>query len=136
MNEALARGPVGCIFVRDRVIIAKVRNRTNELRNVTRHAELEIIAQFSLRCQSCPTLYVMVEPRADNDKFGEYGKSWGTNNIYHPVHSVYKAAGAYQREETNMTLRRFYIMENKNAFVPKLKVNRVLKTEILLTNAG
>lgn len=55
--------PVGCVFVRDSVIIAKARNRTNELRNVcdlsfffisrqivhmqvpqaTRHAELEAI---------------------------------------------------------------------------------------------
>lgn len=54
--------PVGCVFVRDNKIIAKARNRTNELRNVcistfkpvifpntkhqyqaTRHAELEAI---------------------------------------------------------------------------------------------
>jgi tRNA(Arg) A34 adenosine deaminase TadA len=27
--------PVGCVFVRDNEIIAKARNRTNELRNVT-----------------------------------------------------------------------------------------------------
>ena len=35
-EEALAAGevPVGCIFVRDGKIIAKARNRTNELRNV------------------------------------------------------------------------------------------------------
>jgi hypothetical protein len=35
-EEALAAGevPVGCIFVRDKTIIAKARNRTNELRNV------------------------------------------------------------------------------------------------------
>lgn len=26
--------PVGCVFVRDGVAIAKARNRTNELRNV------------------------------------------------------------------------------------------------------
>jgi len=35
--------PVGCVFVRDDKIIAKARNRTNELRNATRHAELEAI---------------------------------------------------------------------------------------------
>lgn len=36
-EEALAAGevPVGCIFVRDRAVIAKARNRTNELRNVS-----------------------------------------------------------------------------------------------------
>jgi tRNA-specific adenosine deaminase 2 len=61
-EEALAAKevPVGCVFVRDNKIIAKARNRTNELRNVspppsskhrtlipktqaTRHAELEAI---------------------------------------------------------------------------------------------
>jgi len=35
--------PVGCVFVRDGKIIAGARNRTNELRNATRHAELEAI---------------------------------------------------------------------------------------------
>jgi tRNA(Arg) A34 adenosine deaminase TadA len=36
-EEALAVGevPVGCVFVRDGEIIAKARNRTNELRNVS-----------------------------------------------------------------------------------------------------
>jgi hypothetical protein len=35
-EEAMKAGevPVGCVFVRDGVIIAKARNRTNELRNV------------------------------------------------------------------------------------------------------
>lgn len=35
-EEALEAGevPVGCVFVRDGAIIAKARNRTNELRNV------------------------------------------------------------------------------------------------------
>lgn len=35
-EEALANGevPVGCVFVRDGVIIGKARNRTNELRDV------------------------------------------------------------------------------------------------------
>jgi len=35
-EEALAAGevPVGCVFIRDHTIIAKARNRTNELQNV------------------------------------------------------------------------------------------------------
>ena len=35
-EEALAANevPVGCVFVRNGLIIAKARNRTNELRNV------------------------------------------------------------------------------------------------------
>lgn len=36
-EDALAASevPVGCVFVRDGAIIAKARNRTNELRNVS-----------------------------------------------------------------------------------------------------
>lgn len=36
-EEAMQAGevPVGCVFVRDGAIIAKARNRTNELRNVS-----------------------------------------------------------------------------------------------------
>ncbi|KAF9650153.1 tRNA specific adenosine deaminase [Thelephora ganbajun] len=44
-EEAMAAKevPVGCVFVRGNKIIARARNRTNELRNATRHAELEAI---------------------------------------------------------------------------------------------
>lgn len=78
-EEAMGAGevPVGCVFVRDGRVIAKARNRTNELRNSTRHAELEaidfILAEPSLTPQnltweaqstalSTTTLYVTVEP--------------------------------------------------------------------------
>lgn len=74
--------PVGSVFVRDGEIIAKGRNRTNELMNATRHAELEAIDEilskhppkepnFALNPHGCPegdnpfkdtTLYVTVEP--------------------------------------------------------------------------
>lgn len=74
--------PVGSVFVRNGEIIAKGRNRTNELMNATRHAELEAIdeilakhppqsAHFPLDPHNCPegdnpfkdtTLYVTVEP--------------------------------------------------------------------------
>ncbi|KAK0234259.1 cytidine deaminase-like protein [Armillaria fumosa] len=165
MKEALAMAqealdasevPVGCVFVRDGVIIAKARNRTNELRNATRHAELEAIDQILAETPepsqyplSSTTLYVTVEPcimcgsalrqlgikevfyGCANDRFGGCGSVLGTNEIYHPVHPVYKAFGGYLREESIMILRRFYITENTNAPVPKSKANRVLKTEIL-----
>lgn len=78
-EEAMAAKevPVGCVFVRDNQIIAKARNRTNELRNATRHAELEaiddILSTPSLTPQNDSTsnypyllkntiLYVTVEP--------------------------------------------------------------------------
>lgn len=38
--------PVGSVFVRNNQIIAKGRNRTNELMNATRHAELEAIDEI------------------------------------------------------------------------------------------
>jgi tRNA-specific adenosine deaminase 2 len=43
-EEALAASevPVGCIFVRDGKAIARARNRTNELRNVSLHAPPDI----------------------------------------------------------------------------------------------
>ncbi|KAF8628800.1 hypothetical protein AX15_003715 [Amanita polypyramis BW_CC] len=75
-EEALAANevPVGCVFVRDGNVVAKARNRTNELRNGTRHAELEAIdeilandnsSSFSSSARyplSETTLYVTVEP--------------------------------------------------------------------------
>ncbi|KAF9224003.1 tRNA specific adenosine deaminase [Gyrodon lividus] len=111
-EEALASGevPVGCVFVRDDVVIAKARNRTNQLRNASRHAELEAIdlilddnhltssssaARYPL---SDITLYVTVEPcimcasalrqlgikevfyGCENDKFGGCGTVLGVND--------------------------------------------------------
>ncbi|KAG5716138.1 tRNA-specific adenosine deaminase 2 [Termitomyces sp. T112] len=161
-EEALYGGevPVGCVFVRDGRIIARARNRTNELRNATRHAELEaidsilsdkvltpVVSKYPL---STTTLYVTVEPcmmcasalrqmgirevfyGCGNDRFGGCGSVLGVNKeVDHPVHPSYKATGGYMREEAIMMLRRFYITENTNAPVPKSKVNRILKTEIL-----
>ncbi|KAJ7581097.1 cytidine deaminase-like protein [Mycena floridula] len=161
-EEALASGevPVGCVFVRDGSIIARARNRTNELRNATRHAELEAIDEIladksftpsvSDRPLSTTTLYVTVEPcimcasalrqvgikevfyGAGNDRFGGCGSVLGVNeSLKHPAHPSYPATGGYLREEAIMILRRFYITENTNAPVPKSKANRVLKTEII-----
>lgn len=160
-EEALAHSevPVGCVFVRQNSIIARARNRTNELRNASRHAELEaidyILADKELTPESTrypltdTILYVTVEPcimcasalrqlgikevfyGCENDKFGGCGSVLGVNaSVGHPVHPSYKATGGYLREEAIMILRRFYVTENTNAPIPKQKSNRVLKTEI------
>ncbi|KAF8516633.1 cytidine deaminase-like protein [Gautieria morchelliformis] len=101
--------PVGCVFVRDGVAIAKARNRTNELRNATRHAELEAIDAIISNPALKPTdrrgaqllsetiLYVTVEPcimcasalrqvgikevyfGCRNDRFGGCGGVLGVN---------------------------------------------------------
>lgn len=160
-QQALAAGevPVGCVFVRDEEIIARARNRTNELRNATRHAELEaidhILADETLTPAvseyplSTTTLYVTVEPcmmcasalrqmgikevfyGCGNDRFGGCGSVLGVNEtVEHPKHPSYQATGGYMREEAILILRRFYITENANAPVPKSKANRVLKTDV------
>jgi tRNA-specific adenosine deaminase 2 len=159
-EEALAHSevPVGCVFVRKNSIIARARNRTNELRNASRHAELEaidlILADMELTPESTrypladTVLYVTVEPcimcasalrqlgikevfyGCQNDKFGGCGSVLGVNaSVRHPVHPSYQATGGYLREEAIMILRRFYVTENTNAPIPKQKSSRVLKTE-------
>ncbi|KIJ32352.1 hypothetical protein M422DRAFT_61562 [Sphaerobolus stellatus SS14] len=110
-EEALAAQevPVGCVFVRDGTVIAKGRNRTNELRNATRHAELEAIDAIISDPELTPPekrgpkllsdtiLYVTVEPcimcasalrqvgikavyyGCGNDRFGGCGSVLGVN---------------------------------------------------------
>lgn len=67
--------PVGCVIVEDGKTIALGRNRTNESRNATRHAEMEAIdvlleqwqkiglskAEVAAKFSNC-TLYVTCEP--------------------------------------------------------------------------
>ncbi|KAG1881115.1 cytidine deaminase-like protein [Suillus subluteus] len=144
-EEALAHSevPVGCVFVRKNRIIARARNRTNELRNASRHAELEaidlILADMELTPESTrypladTVLYVTVEPcimcasalrqlgikevfyGCENDKFGGCGSVLGVNaSVRHPVHPSYQATGGYLREEAIMIMRRFYVTENTN----------------------
>ncbi|KAG8856511.1 tRNA(adenine34) deaminase [Serendipita sp. 411] len=160
-KEAMEAGevPVGCVFVRDGVAIAKARNRTNELRNGTRHAELEaidsILSDSSLTTDpgtpgvlNTTTLYVTVEPcimcgsalrqlgikevfyGCGNERFGGCGSVLAVNQDSHPVHPPYPATMGYLREDAIMILRKFYLTENKNAPVPRSKAGRVLKTDI------
>lgn len=159
-KEALTASevPVGCVFVRNGRMIASGRNRTNELRNGTRHAELEAIDEILANSALTPehtryplsdtTLYVTVEPcimcasalrqldikevfyGCENERFGGCAGVLSVNSLSHPAHPPYKATGGYCREEAITILRQFYISENTNAPTPKSKANRVLKTEI------
>ncbi|WFD17805.1 hypothetical protein MCAP1_000014 [Malassezia caprae] len=139
-QEAFDHGevPVGCVFVREGRILAQARNRTNELLNATRHAELEAIdeilqetppkdPQFGRSPHSGPeddnvllgtTLYVTIEPcliasylaleTNDSVEMGLDALS------YNPP---YESQGGYLREEAIMILRQFYMTENtKGAF--------------------
>ena len=67
-REAAVEGevPVGCVIVRDGVIIGEGRNRREEKQAVFSHAEMEAMAQAnavlgSWRLEEC-TLYVTLEP--------------------------------------------------------------------------
>jgi len=148
--------PVGCVFVKDGHVIARARNRTNELKNATRHAELEAIDEIiaagvddSMYPLKRTTLYVTVEPcmmcasalrqsgivqvffGCENDRFGGCGSVMAAHaKDFHPVHPEFLARAGFRRDEAIMLLRRFYLTENVNAPVPKSKASRVLKTEI------
>ncbi|ODN81040.1 hypothetical protein L202_03136 [Cryptococcus amylolentus CBS 6039] len=154
-KEALSNDevPVGCVFVKDGQAIARARNRTNEWRNATLHAELEAIDHL-LPNNPAPlssiTLYVTVEPcvmcasalrqvgigrvvyGCGNDRFGGCGSVIGVNSSRPRLdsHPAYVAEGGFYREEAIMLLRRFYMSQNPNAPKPKKKATRVLKTEI------
>ncbi|KZT62140.1 cytidine deaminase-like protein [Calocera cornea HHB12733] len=161
-REAFAANevPVGCVFVQnaDGAVLARGRNRTNELRNATRHAELEALDRLLAPTAASPlprpyplqgiTLYVTVEPcimcssalrqlgisrvvyGCSNARFGGCGGVWDVNSIDHPIHPAYEALEGYGREEAILLLRRFYMTENTNAPAPRSKARRVLKTDI------
>ena len=67
-REAAGEGevPVGCVIVRDGVVVGEGRNRREEKQAVSSHAEMEAMAQAnaalgSWRLEDC-TLYVTLEP--------------------------------------------------------------------------
>ena len=67
-REAAAAGevPVGCVIVREGVVVGRGRNRREETRSAASHAEMEAIAQanealHSWRLEDCE-LYVTLEP--------------------------------------------------------------------------
>ena len=118
-EEALRVGevPIGCVIVDgDAAVVAKGRNRTNESRNATRHAEFEaldqILATLPPETRLCLdpvrnvmsrcTLYVTVEPcimcaaalrrvGLTTVYFGCYNERFGGCGSIIPVHTDYIA---------------------------------------------
>ncbi|KAK0474233.1 hypothetical protein IW261DRAFT_1341769, partial [Armillaria novae-zelandiae] len=125
-------------------IITKSRVRGVVLRSVSRHAEPEAIGlslavttpaqtRYYVTVETCITYcgwQLSIREAPASDRFGGCGSILGTNDIYHCGHSVFPATGEYRRKGVVVILRWFYIMENTNAPGPKLKVNRVHKTEM------
>lgn len=155
-EEALQVGevPIGCAIVDPQTdkIIATGRNRTNEHRNATRHAEIEAISELHRAGWTDFTrllLYVTVEPcimcaaalrmlrfkhvyyGCKNERFGGCGSIMDAASILMrqwpelPVTQV----GGQEGAKAILLLRKFYLRENDRAPQPRKKINRVLKTE-------
>lgn len=150
-NEALQAGevPIGCVIVDgSNAILAKGRNRTNEGKNATRHAEFEALAALSPvpADLSSLCLYVTVEPcimcaaalrRVGLLRvfFGCYNERFGGCGSIIPAHCDYIEVDpplevtllvGFRRECVGL-LRLFYLCENEKAPNPKKKNKRVFK---------
>jgi len=66
-REALAAGevPVGCVFVHQSTVVGRGRNRVNESRNATRHAEM--VAIDDLRANYKPSRYGACSSSTDDE---------------------------------------------------------------------
>lgn len=158
--EALAVGevPVGCVMCVDGVFgsehinfLVKGRNRTNETKNATRHAEIECIDQLVAFCKSkqidassknfwaAVSVYVTVEPcvmcaRAlrllgvhrvvfgcANERFGGCGSVFNVHEDSALPDAPMKCVSEFDKDEAIAMLKKFYGGENPNAPQPKRK---------------
>lgn len=112
--------PIGCVIVRDDVVIAKGHNLTEQLRDATAHAEMMAITAASASMESRylteTTLYVTIEPcamcagaivlsRIPKLVFGAYdAKAGACGTLYHITedarlnHQVHTIGGIMDRE--------------------------------------
>lgn len=129
-EEAAAHGevPVGCVIVRDGVVVGRGRNRREEKQKVHSHAEMEAMAQANevlgtWRLDGC-SMYVTLEPcpmcagaiinaRIDRIYYGARDEAMGAcggvlnlfmENFPHKPQLV----GGVLAEECRTVLRRFF----------------------------
>ena len=97
-EEALEVGevPVGCVFVYEGEVIGTGRNRTNELKNATRHAEVEAIDQVLAWWQD--------RPAADRGEADSLASLWPSIDLYVTVEPCVMCA----RILRNLQLRAVY----------------------------
>ena len=84
-EEALEAGevPVGCVFVYDGQVIGAGRNRTNELKNATRHAEIEAIDQVLAWWKSNKPIDKTDKPdKLDNKQPTDLESIWPSIDLY------------------------------------------------------
>ncbi|CAG0917649.1 unnamed protein product [Notodromas monacha] len=145
-KEALAAGevPVGCVFVRNGSdIIAADRNRVNELKNATKHAEMlcidSVVKKYSdysevlrgsvvyVTCEPCiMCMQALLEVNVGeivygcpNPRFGGCGSVLDVLALNSRTMRVTKGVRA---EEAVSLLKKFYECENPNA--PESKVRK------------
>ncbi|KAJ1918530.1 tRNA(adenine34) deaminase [Mycoemilia scoparia] len=135
--------PVGCVFVHNGEILCRGRNKTNETKNGTTHAELvaidtiltnENISQrkYTPDVFKNSDLYVTVEPCI---MCASALRQIGLEGVGRPdgrSPPVPITVGGYCHDEAIYMLRKFYVKENVNAPNPKKKANRILKTNDLV----
>lgn len=149
-KEAMRAGevPIGCVIVNSRTgdIVASGRNRTNETKNATRHAELEALDKLKEHNATDLIMYVTVEPcimctcalrkvcikkvffGCWNDRFGGCGSVLDAHEKYSSNYGTLSVVFLKEyRTECVSLLRHFYLTENSNAPVPKKKDKRVFK---------
>lgn len=148
--------PIGCVFYDplQKVVITSGRNRTNELKNGTQHAELVALAAMNPEAARHDTdwsrmeLFVTVEPcimcaaalrnlGIGRVYFGCHNERFGGCGSVLPVHQSFMPAGIPElsiipllekwRRPCVEILRRFYLRENERAPQPKRKANRIFK---------
>ncbi len=119
--------PVGAVIVLNKTIIARAHNLTEQLTDVTAHAEMQAItaasgyigAKYLKKC----TLYVTLEPCAmcagalawaqvDKIVFGAFdpNKKYEDANIYHPKTIVEKGL---MQEEAGQLMRDFFVQKRR-----------------------
>lgn len=152
-KEALSVGevPVGCLMVYDNKIIANGRNRVNETKNATRHAEMDCVDQVIEWCKSrnlnskevfkevevfvtvepcimCTQALRIVEVKAvtcgcSNVRFGGCGSVLDAHTLSNGLKELNVVSGVRAEEAVNL-LKLFYEGENPNAPNPKPKKKR------------
>lgn len=130
-NEAASKGevPVGAIIVSNNQIIARGHNLTEQLNDVTAHAEMQAITsaaeflggKFLKKC----TLYVTLEPcvmcggalywsQIDKVVFGAKDEKRGVSTkgeIYHPKTTI---VGGVMEEECSELIKLFFKKKRKD----------------------
>ncbi len=146
-REAMADGevPIGCLIVKDGVVLARGRNRMEAAQNASAHAEIEAISSASRaldswRLDGC-TLYVTLEPcpmcagaillaRLERVVYGAADRRLGACDTHYgilsgnPIHRHVEVLGGVRDAECAALLRQFF-RELRTGARPSSRVRRL-----------